>query len=124
MYQEKDWDIDIDGKKLKEQAFIINVANGRQFGYNFKIAPGASWTDGLFDIVVVRKFPKVLGGFMALRLLRGSITSSAYVQHYHGRTVTIAHPELDLIQLDGDPHSCEGSVTFNLISGLQPVIVP
>jgi diacylglycerol kinase family enzyme len=79
LYNEREWLISIDGREIRETAFIINIANGSQFGYNFRIAPGASWTDGLLDIIIVRKFPKVFGAFMALRLLRGStptLTSS------------------------------------------------
>lgn len=124
MYKEWDWELTIDGKKTREKAFIINVANGRQFGYNFKIAPGASWTDGLLDIVVVRKFPKILGGIMALRLLRGTIIQSPYVKHYHGKEVTISHPKLNLIQTDGDAHPSSDTVHFKVVPAAQRVIVP
>jgi YegS/Rv2252/BmrU family lipid kinase len=124
MYREWEWDLTIDGKKMKEKAFIINVANGRQFGYNFKIAPGASWTDGLLDIVVVRKFPKILGGVLALRLLKGTIIQSPYVKHYHGKEVTISHPKLNLIQTDGDAHPSQSSVHFRVEPAAQRVIVP
>jgi YegS/Rv2252/BmrU family lipid kinase len=124
MYKEWEWEITIDGKRLKEKAFIINVANGRQFGYNFKIAPGASWTDGLLDVVIIRKFPKILGGIMALRLLKGSIIQSPYVKHYHAKEVIISHPKLKVIQVDGDPQPSLNNVLFKVMPGAQKVLVP
>lgn len=124
MYKECEWSLVIDGKEIKERAFIINIANGRQFGYNFKIAPGASWTDGLLDVVIVRKFPKILGGVMALRLLRGTIIQSPYVRHYHAKEVTVHHPKLNLMQTDGDAHPCENRIRFRVVPSLLKVIVP
>jgi YegS/Rv2252/BmrU family lipid kinase len=124
MYKEWDWQIAIDGKQIKEKAFIINVANGRQFGYNFKIAPGASWTDGLLDVVIIKKFPKILGGIMALRLLKGTIIQSPYVKHYHAKEVAIAHTNLKVMQIDGDPQACPQKVHFKVVPGAQKVIVP
>lgn len=124
MYKENDWTIKIDGNEVKEKAFIISIANGKQFGYNFQIAPEASWTDGLFDIVVIRKFPKMLGGQLVLKAMNGSITQSKYVQHYRGKEVVISHPSLNMMQLDGDARPCEHTVRFHLEQCAQKVIVP
>ncbi len=123
-YKEWDWDIVIDGVQSRERAFIINVANGTQFGYDFKIAPGASYSDGLLDVVIIRKFPKILGGLMALRLWRGTILSSAFVKHILAREVTVRHPGLTLMQTDGDAHPCKESVRFYLKPGSLQVLVP
>lgn len=123
-YKEWDWDITIDGKKIKEKAFIISVANGKQFGYNFKIAPDANWTDGLLDIIIIRKFPKILGGILVMRAMKGTITESCYVDHYRGKEITLSHPELKLMQTDGDAHDCGNTIHFRVEKGLQKVIVP
>jgi diacylglycerol kinase (ATP) len=123
-YNEWKWDITIDGEKIKERAFIISVANGKQFGYNFKIAPDADWTDGLFDVIIIRRFPKVLGGMLVLRAMRGTILKSPYVKHYLGREVTLSHPELKLMQTDGDAHPCVNEINFTLKQRAQKVIVP
>lgn len=124
MYKEWEWKIRIDGKELKEKAFIINVANGRQFGYDFKIAPDASFTDGMLDVVIVRKFPKIIGGLMALRLKNGTITQSPYVKHYQAKEVIISHPELKLIQTDGDAHASSNKIRFRIEPAALKVIVP
>lgn len=123
-YKEWDWDITIDGKPLNEKAFIISIANGRQFGYNFQIAPGANWTDGLLDIVIIKKFPKVLGGALVMRAMNGTITDSPFVTHYNGKEITISHPKLKLMQTDGDAHECSDTVHFRIEKGKQKVIVP
>lgn len=124
LYKSWDWEITIDGKQIREKAFMINVANGQQFGYNFKIAPMASYTDGLLDLIIVRRFPKILGGIIALRGMNGSIASSPYVQHFRGKEITISHPSLRLMQTDGDAHACESHIKFTVQPGALRVIVP
>lgn len=123
-YKEWEFSITIDGKPLKEKAFMINVANGQQFGYNFKIAPMASYTDGVLDLIIVKKFPKVMGGTLVLRAMNGSIAKSPFVEHITGKEIVITHPSLRLMQTDGDAHPCESSIKFTIQPGAQKVIVP
>ncbi|HXS37467.1 MAG TPA: diacylglycerol kinase family protein [Flavipsychrobacter sp.] len=123
-YKEWKWKITIDGKELETEAFIVNIANGKQFGYNFKIAPDADYTDGLLDVIVIHKFPKILGGALALRALNGTITNSDYVEHFRGKEIIVSHPGLKLMQTDGDAHPCGNTVKFRIEHGAQKIFVP
>jgi diacylglycerol kinase (ATP) len=55
--------VDIDGTRLEERAYTVVVANSGYYGAGMHIAPDASVTDGLLDVVVVRAASK-------LRLIR------------------------------------------------------
>ncbi len=124
LYKERDFKIIIDGKEHKSRAFMINVANGQQFGYNFKIAPMASFSDGILDVIIIRKFPKILGGTLVARAMNGTIAKSPFVKHFTGREITISNPLLKLMQTDGDAHACENEIKFTVQKGAQKVIVP
>ncbi len=123
-YKSYDWRITIDGERLRERAFLVNVANGQQFGYNFKIAPQASYTDGMLDMVIIRKFPKLLGAHLVMRAMKGNLTASRYVKHYRCHEASIAHPELHQMQIDGDAHACTNKVTFRVDAGALGVLMP
>ena len=124
LYKERDFKITVDGKEFSSRAFMINVANGQQFGYNFKIAPMASFTDGLLDVIIIRKFPKILGGMLVARAMTGTIVKSPYVTHLTGKEIVIYNPLLKLMQTDGDAHECESEIKFTIRKGAQKVIVP
>jgi diacylglycerol kinase (ATP) len=47
------FNLKVNGTSLQTEAFFISIANSNQFGNNFTIAPQASLTDGLLDIVIV-----------------------------------------------------------------------
>jgi YegS/Rv2252/BmrU family lipid kinase len=124
LYKSWDWEITIDGKEVNSKAFMVTVANGQQFGYNFQIAPKADFTDGLLDLVIIRRFPKILGGVISFRAMTGTLLKSPYVRHMKGKEIIISHPSLKLMQTDGDAHKCEHTIKFTIKQGAQKVIVP
>lgn len=113
-YKERTWDIIIDGEKYREKAFILTVANAEQFGYNFKIAPVADLQDGWFDVVIIRKYPKILGMVIAIRAFTSTLLKSKYVVHHRGKHITIHHPDLNSLQFDGDVSPCDNTVTIEM----------
>lgn len=123
-YQSLPWRISSNGQTFSQPAFMISVANGQQFGYNFRIAPDASWTDGQLDVVIVRRFPKILGGMLVLRALTGSITRSPFVQHFRTKEIVVSHPQLSMMQTDGDAYPVEKEVRFSVEAAALRVIVP
>ena len=124
LYNEWDWRITVDGKEIRTRAFLVNIANGRQFGYNFQIAPDADWQDGLLDVIIIKKFPKILGSSLVIRAMNGTLTKSPFVEHYRGKEITIVHPDLKLMQTDGDAHPCNNRLEFKIQAAAQKVIVP
>ena len=52
--------IECNGLKFSTEAFFISIANSNQFGNNFTIAPKALLSDGLLDVVIVKKTAKPL----------------------------------------------------------------
>lgn len=53
------FNIESDGMSVNTEAFFICIANSNQFGNNFTIAPKASLSDGLLDIVIVTRQNKM-----------------------------------------------------------------
>ncbi len=51
--------VDVDGRVLEEDAYTVVVANSGYYGAGMHIAPDASLTDGLLDVVVVRAASKL-----------------------------------------------------------------
>jgi diacylglycerol kinase family enzyme len=84
----------------------------------------ASFTDGYLDLIIVRKFPKILGGVISFLAMTGKIMNSRYVTHMRGKEITISHPSLNLMQTDGDAHPCASEIKFTIKPGAQKVIVP
>ncbi|TAL58524.1 MAG: YegS/Rv2252/BmrU family lipid kinase [Bacteroidetes bacterium] len=87
---------------IKVNAFIIDIANGSQWGNNAKIAPHAENDDGLLDLCVVRDFPLIHFPIMATRLFTNSIHRSEFVEITKVKEVLI-HQENTYAHIDGEP---------------------
>lgn len=122
-YRSKEYQIQIDGQQWEEQAFIINMANGKELGYGFEIAPNADWKDGMLEVTIIRKFPKLNALMLALRMFNGTLPESPYVHTFRAKEITIFSPYLNKIQTDGDPYPIESQIRFS-IKGSQKVFVP
>lgn len=105
-YKAKTYDLLLDGQlRVSSRAFILSIANAREFGYGFKIAPTAKLNDGLLDITLLKPFPKLFSIGIVLRAFTGTLLHSRYVSHYQAAQITILQPGIARIQLDGDFHS-------------------
>jgi len=60
---------------------MLNIANTRQFGNNAYIAPNASKSDGLVDMVLVKKFPLTYSALFAYRMFTKKLKDDDYVTY-------------------------------------------
>lgn len=114
-YKVKEWNLTIDGKPVSVKAFMLTVANARQLGYGFKIAPTACLNDRYFDLVIVRKFPVLMAASVALRAFTGKIKGSPYVTIQKAKEIVISHPELQALQIDGEALHCEKRIIIKML---------
>ena len=101
-YRSQPCEAEVNGEIKKIDAFIIDIANGTQWGNNAVIAPGAKTDDGLLDLCLVRHFPYVLFPIMALRLFTKSIHRSKCVEIIQVKEAIIRQ-ERDYAHIDGEP---------------------
>ncbi|MBC9931376.1 diacylglycerol/lipid kinase family protein [Chitinophaga qingshengii] len=124
-YNPEAYQISIDGRQLDEKAFLLTVANGNQFGYEFKLAPGASVFDGQLDLCIMPpvRFYHLLP--VSFHSLAGNIDKTRYLKHYTGKEITIRSHSLQYLQVDGDavPINGDGTVRLSVKPAAIKVIV-
>jgi len=101
-YQAQTYSIKIDGNKIERDCFCIEVANASTFGYNMKIASNASLTDGLLEVVIIKKAAKWRYFFSMWRFLTGTIHRSRLVETYSAKEVEIKATKPCPAHVDGE----------------------
>jgi diacylglycerol kinase (ATP) len=101
-YKPEVYQIEIDGKKIEKAAFIVSVANASQYGNNAYISPNANISDGLMDLVVMRKFAKPIGAWLIFLSFTKLINKSDYLEILQGKHIKIKQKS-NLAHIDGDP---------------------
>lgn len=101
----------IDGEVREFQnVFGVVIANGGQWGYDAKVARNVSLTDGIFDILVVKKFSVLEAGFLVSRMFNGTLANSKNIIPLQGQSVTIRRQEAGYIQIDGEPLQAKAEI--------------
>lgn len=116
---------EINGITKKTDAFIIDIANGNQWGSNAVIAPQAKNDDGVLDICLVKKFPFVKFPFMAMRLFTNSIHRSKYVEIVRTKEATIhLCSNENRAHIDGEPVVVKNELRIKINPASLKVLVP
>lgn len=93
----------IDGKTIEKLVFLVTFANASQFGNNAFIAPGASMTDGLIDVVVVNRFPKIWMPVFAVALFTRLVPRLPFVECYRAEKISVDVADTPFFHFDGEP---------------------
>jgi YegS/Rv2252/BmrU family lipid kinase len=124
--------VEADGRTFDTEAFLICIANSNQFGNNLKIAPRASLSDGLLDIVILKKTGKaaVVLSFVQ-QILSGKITHirsadnhSKDLLYFQTERLSIQNPQRAPLHIDGDPAETSGNFSIEILPGAFLLIQP
>lgn len=105
------FEIRIKEKTIPAEAYFISIANSNQFGNHFTIAPKASLSDGLLDIVIVSKQGKLSLLLQILKQVRGKnkplpemmVEGNKGVIYFQTASLTIKNLSGAPLHIDGDP---------------------
>ena len=105
--------IEHDGVTEKCDSIIMSVGNGQYIGGGMRVAPEAEMDDGMFDVVVVRKVPRMcipfllplfmlgwhtkLGLARVMRAKRVSLRAKGMTLNVDGKLVTADHADYELL---------------------------
>ncbi len=123
-YTPHQYTIEINGRLLKREAFLITIANASQYGNNAFIAPGAAIDDGLLDLCIVSKFPRYKVWELGVRMVTGRLPSSQFYEVLKVKEAKISAVNHTFLHYDGEA----GGSVINIDVRIAPkglhVIVP
>jgi diacylglycerol kinase (ATP) len=126
------FEIQLNDRILKTDAFFISVANSNQFGNQFTIAPKASLSDGLLDIVIVKKMSKLSLPFFVLHHITGNnlplhmsdVREKKNIIYLQTDKISIRNPGFAPLHIDGDPTETEATFEIRIIPNCFKLIQP
>ena len=83
---------EIDGKSIEQNAMLLVVANGESYGGGMRICPGASNSDGIFDILIVKPVTKIVLLTIFPKVFKGNHIPHPKIDVYKGKHVKISGP--------------------------------
>jgi len=115
--------ITVDGKTFFiGKAFSIGLGIGRYCGGGMIQTPDAIVDDGLLNITVIKKVPKLKVALHLKELFKGTIYRIEGVFHTMGKIITVQTASPDRVEVDGEVIG-ETPVTFEVLPQALRVIV-
>lgn len=103
---------------------LITAANLNQYGGGARIAPDASATDGLLDVVVVQPVSLLRAFSKIPALFLGRINRAPEVRTFRTPTLTIRRASPGPLHLDGDPIEGSAEVSIRIEPKAMKLVVP
>lgn len=122
-YKPEKYKIHVAGNIINCDAFLITFANSAQWGNNVFIAPDASISDGLIDMVIWKKSPLIAVPLLAADLFLKTINYSEFVDTYKCRDAKIIRECPAVIQFDGESKMAGEEVVMSVLHKSVKVII-
>lgn len=125
-YKPETYELILDGNvEQTYQAFLISVANASQYGNDAYIAPQASMSDGLLDVVIIQPFDILEAPQVGIDLLNKTINKSSKIKCYKAKDIIIKRSSSGVIHYDGDPVEASAELHVTMRNeGIKMVINP
>lgn len=119
-----EFSVAVDGEAPRRfTGYSVAAANSRQFGGGMRLAPDASLTDGLLDVVIIEHMTKPRFLRLAPTVFSGRHLRYPEVSVLRGRSVHISATEAFTLYADGEPIA-ELPVTVRVLPAAVRMIVP
>ena len=95
--------VEIDGERIDEDLTMISVCNGRYYGGGFNPVPEADPSDGLLDVLLVKKVSRLQAATVVGKYKAGRYKELPHlVRHIRTTSLKIICDEPSSINLDGE----------------------
>jgi diacylglycerol kinase (ATP) len=126
------FEITLDDRVIKTEAYFISIANSNQFGNNFTIAPQASLSDGLLDVVIVKKMNKLMLPFSVLLQVAGNNRSMKVIEYVEKKNIiyiqtdqiSIKNPAYAPMHIDGEPVDTSDELRIRVVRNCFKLLQP
>lgn len=102
-YKPETYIIDDENGTTHYEAFLISCANASQYGNNAYIAPQASMSDGLMDVIIMEPFDVFEAPQISIDMFNKTLDKSSKIKTFRCKRLHIHRDSPGVIHYDGDP---------------------
>ena len=124
-YQPETYEIEDEEGTRRYKAFLVSAANASQYGNNAYIAPQASMSDGLLDIIIMEPFDLIEAPQVAIELFNKTLDKNLKIKTFRASHIHIHRESEGIIHYDGDPVMADADVDISIVpKGINIIVNP
>ena len=124
-YEPETYEIQDESGVTRHKAFLISCANASQYGNNAYIAPQASMSDGLMDVIIMEPFDVIEAPQISIDMFNKTLDKSSKIKTFRTKKLHIHRKQEGVIHFDGDPIMTSADVDIELVEkGINIIVNP
>lgn len=124
-YRPETYEISNDDDVSLYKAFLISCANASQYGNNAYIAPQASMSDGLMDVIIMEPFDMLEAPQIAIDMFSKTLDISSKIKTFQTKKLHIHRSKPGVIHYDGEPVEAGTNIDIHVeAKGIHIVVNP
>lgn len=124
-YEPETYEIEDEDGTHHYKAFLVSAANASQYGNNAYIAPQASMSDGLLDIIIMEPFDIIDAPQVAIELFNKTLDKNLKIKTFKAKHIRIRRKKEGIIHYDGDPVTSGAEVDISIVpKGINIIVNP
>ena len=124
-YQPETYEIEDEEGTRRYKACLVSAANASQYGNNAYIAPQASMSDGLLDIIIMEPFDLIEAPQVAIELFNKTLDKNLKIKTFRASHIHIHRKSEGIIHYDGDPVMADADVDISIVpKGINIIVNP
>ncbi len=124
-YRPETYTLEDESGTHQHKAFLISCANASQYGNNAYIAPQASMSDGLLDIVIMEPFDVLEAPQVSFDMFNKTLDMNSKIKTFKCKQLKVHRSKPGFIHYDGDPVMTGEDITVNMVGkGISVIVNP
>lgn len=124
-YKPETYIIEDENGTSQYEAFLVSCANASQYGNNAYIAPQASMSDGLLDVVIMEPFDILEAPQVGVEMFNKTLDKNSKIKSFRTKKLHIRRSAPGVIHYDGDPVMAGTEIDVALIEkGINVLVNP
>jgi YegS/Rv2252/BmrU family lipid kinase len=124
-YEPETYELEDETGTMKHKAFLISCANASQYGNNAYIAPQASMSDGLMDVIIMEPFDILEAPQISIDMFNKTLDKNSKIKSFRCKKLHIHRSKPGVIHYDGDPVMCGQDIDVTLQEkGIRIIVNP
>lgn len=124
-YRPETYEIQDGSGTFLNRAFLISCANASQYGNNAYIAPRASMSDGLLDVVVMEPFDVLDAPQLSIDMFNKTLDKNPNIKTFKTERIHVHREKAGFVHCDGDPVMTSADVDVAVVNkGIKIIVNP
>lgn len=113
-YKPEMYEVEDETGAAKYSAFLIACANASQYGNNAYIAPKATMTDGLMDVIIMEPFTAFDAPQISIDMFNKTLDKNSKIKTFKAKRIHIHRSQPGAIHYDGDPIMTDSDIDVHI----------